>query len=412
MSYLVEPVEGLWLLALDANVYIPRANADTSDPINPSNFSGSGNNGYNKIISHKEHLIEWMTDVAQRADEMGKTLISFSHFPASDFYNGAGPIIEKVWGEDEFQMIRLPSDRTTQQVARTGIGLHIAGHMHMNGTEVAMDSTTGQKLTNIQVPSLAAYIPAYKIVRIQGGSNQAEVETVTLDDVPDFDTLFPLYKLEWSFLDSVGYDQIWNREILESSTYIDFTDWHIRELSRLRFLPQEWPEELRDVLKTMTGSDLLVFSQLDKSVSFESIKPYLRENEMMNDVDSQSSAFVLWEQATQKAEAIARNGGFSLTDLSDWNGSDLSTDFYRIRNAGDLALKEMSKTRMEQYSLLADAYSSANPIDQFQNLPPTADITHQQKLAAVFEVMALFKNRHPSEHIRIDLESGQINRLN
>ncbi|MDR9388211.1 MAG: hypothetical protein RI513_04330, partial [Balneolaceae bacterium] len=75
-------------------------------------------------------------------------------------------------------------------------------------------------------------------------------------------------------------------------------------------------------------------------------------------------------------------------------------------------LKEISTTRMEQYSLLADAYSSANPIDQFQNLPPTAVFSHQQKLAAVFDVMALFKNRHPSEHIRIDLESGQINRLN
>lgn len=411
MSYLVEPVEGLWLLALDTNVYIPRADADTSNPTDPSNFSGSGNNGYNKVITHKEHLIEWMTDVAQRAEEMGKTLISFSHFPAADFYNGAGPIIERVWGEDEFQMIRLPTDNTTQTISRTGVGLHVAGHMHMNGTEVAMGSTTGQKLINIQVPSLAAYVPAYKIVRIQEESKQAEVETVTLNDVPDFDTLFPVYETEWSFLDSVGYNQIWNREILESSTYLEFTDWHIRELSRLRFLPQEWPEELRSVLRTMTGSDLLVFSQLDKSISFESIRPYIRNNDLPDDIESHSSAFVFWEQATQKAKSLAHNSGFSLTELSDWDGADLSTDFYRIRNAGDLALKDISSDRMRQYSLLADAYSSANPIGQLQQLPTTKNLTHRQKLAAVFEVMALFKNRLPSDHVQIDLSTGDVTSL-
>lgn len=412
MSYLAEPVEGLWLLALDTNVYIPRSDADSSNPTDPTNFSGSGNSGYNKVITHKEHLVEWMADVARRADEMGKTLISFSHFPAADFYNGAGPIIEKVWGEDEFQMIRLPSDSTTQTIARTGVGLHIAGHMHMNGTEVAMDSTTGQKLTNIQVPSLAAYVPAYKIVRIQEPSKQAEVETVTLNDVPDFDTLFPLYETEWSFLDSVGYNQIWNREILESSTYFEFTDWHIRELSRLRFLPREWPEELRSVLRTMTGSDLLVFSQLDKSIPFETIQPFLRGNDLPDVIEPNSSANEYWEQATLKAESLAHDAGFSLTDLSIWDGSDLSTDFYRIRNAGDLALKDISPGKMDQYSLLADAYGTPDLSGEQGQLLSAENLTLQQKLAAVFEVMALFTNRLPSDHIRIDLEMGQINSLN
>ena len=180
MSYLAEPVEGLWLLALDTNVYIPRADADTSNPDNPANFSGSGNAGYNKVVTHKKHLVEWMTDVAERAAEHGKTLISFSHFPATDFYNGAGPTIERVWGEDEFQLVRLPTEETTNTIVNTGVGLHIAGHMHMNGAEVARDSATGKVLTNIQVPSLAAYVPAYKIVRTFEDTEHVEIETVTL----------------------------------------------------------------------------------------------------------------------------------------------------------------------------------------------------------------------------------------
>ena len=409
MSYLVEPVEGLWLLALDTNVYIPRADADTSNPTDPSNFSGSGNNGYNKVISHKEHLIDWMTDVTQRADEMGKTLISFSHFPAADFYNGAGPIIENVWGEDEFQMIRLPTDITTQTVARTGIGLHIAGHMHMNGVEVARDSASGRMLTNVQVPSLAAYVPAYKIVRMYDEPGQAEIETVTLDDVPNFDTLYPLYETEWSFLNSIGYEGIWNRDILESSSYLEFTDWHIRELSRLRFLPREWPEELRHALRKMTGRDLLIFSQLPDSTRLETIDPFLNDTDFTKGESMRPSLNETWEQALLKAESMAQNLGFSLLDLNEWNGSDLSTDFYRIRNAGDLALNDISDERMDQYTLLANSFNEAkNRSDQLYQFSTANRLTLHQKLAGVFEVMALFADRPPSVHIRIDLKTGKV----
>lgn len=69
MSYLVEPVEGLWLLAIDANVYIPHKE-NNSNPAR--NFSGSGNTGYNKLITHKKHLLEWITDVSNRAEKKGK----------------------------------------------------------------------------------------------------------------------------------------------------------------------------------------------------------------------------------------------------------------------------------------------------------------------------------------------------
>ena len=50
MSYVVEPVKGLWLLALDANVYIPQQGT--------SHFSGAGI-GYNEVLKHKKYLINW-----------------------------------------------------------------------------------------------------------------------------------------------------------------------------------------------------------------------------------------------------------------------------------------------------------------------------------------------------------------
>lgn len=399
MSYLAEPVEGLWLLALDTNVYIPHANESNDNPSGRPNFSGSGNAGYNKVVTHKKHLVEWMTDIAKRAEENGKTLISFSHFPATDFYNGAGPIIEKVWGEDEFQMVRLPEKETTNTILNTGIGLHIAGHMHMNGVEIARDSISGQTLTNIQVPSLAAYVPAYKIVRMFEESGNVEIETVTLTDVPDYDTLFPLYEQEWSYLDSVGYSRIWNKEILNSENYHEFTDWHIRELSRLRFLPGEWPDDLRDALSMLSGRELLMYSQMPDN--------QLGKNLMPSDLDHQ-------EHAARKASEIASLAGFSIKDFDQWDGTDLSVDFYRIRNAGELALRQISPERIEQYSVLADAFGIRAGLKNSENDMQSPELSTESlhsRLASVLEVMALFSNRHPGDHVRIDLKTGDVNNL-
>lgn len=61
-SYLVEPVEGLWLVGIDANVYVPTGTG-------PNDFNGSGDAGYNKMLTHKPHVIDQhaaLERVAQR----------------------------------------------------------------------------------------------------------------------------------------------------------------------------------------------------------------------------------------------------------------------------------------------------------------------------------------------------------
>ncbi|NBC67059.1 MAG: metallophosphoesterase [Bacteroidetes bacterium] len=402
MSYLVEPVEGLWLLALDTNVYIPRKNAAIGDPAAPANFSGSGNAGYNKVVTHKKHLVEWMADVAERAAEHGKTLISFSHFPAADFYNGAGTEIERVWGEDQFQLVRVPTGGTTNTVVNTGIGLHIAGHMHMNGVEIVRNSESGQVLTNIQVPSLAAYVPAYKIVRTFEEPGHVEVETVTLNEVPEFDTLFPLYEQEWNYLDSTGYEHNWNREILQSENYLEFTDWHIRELSRLRFLPGEWPADIRNVLTTMNGRDLLIHSVMPDSLRDDSgLISKKRDSESGNQFISAH------EETIRKAREMTENAGYVLDDFARWDGTDLSVDFYRIRNAGELALRDISAERIDHYSIIASAFlDHPHNSSTVEDIPPGDKI--YDRLASVFRVISLFSTRLPGDHIRINLQTGEI----
>lgn len=408
MSYLVEPVEGIWLLALDTNVYMPRPDADQSKTNHGDNFYGSGNAGYNRVLTHKKHLLPWMSDLATRAEEQGKMLINFSHFPAADFNNGAGPLIEEVWGEDEFQMTRMPEPKSTAAVAATGIRLHVAGHMHMNGLEIATDSLSGRTLTNIQVPSLAAYVPAYKIVRTFEDKQRIEIETVVLEDIHGFDTLFPLYDQEWSYLNSIGYERIWNRNILESETYLEFTDWHIRELSRLRFLPGEWPGELRELLNNSTGRHLLAASFLPQEIWNE-----LSWSEIKKNIDgvaevpeSELDMGDLYRQAINKAVERAESDGFSLSDFEKWDGETLSTDFYRLRNAGELALKHISEERIGHYSVIAEVLSDHSEL----SVHGKSDSLNKS-LHVVFEVMALFSSRLPSEHVMINLDTGELTEI-
>ena len=64
-----------------------------------------------------------------------------------------------------------------------------------------------------------------------------EVETIVIDSVPRFNELFPLYEMEHQYLENNYVDPIWNKEILNAKNYKDFTQWHLKEVMRLRFLP-------------------------------------------------------------------------------------------------------------------------------------------------------------------------------
>ncbi len=409
MSYLIEPEDGLWLLSIDGNVYIPRADADTSLLNDPSNFSGPGNAGFNAVITHKRHLLDWISDVTQRAASLGKTVYAFSHYPTADFYNGAEPFIEELWGEGRFQLARMPSEYTSQTLARHGLQIHVGAHMHMNDTNVYHDEDSGKTLFNIQTPSIAGYVPAYKILRSNRGGRYLEVETSILDDVPGFDTLFPLYETEWETLYRAGSELIWNRSVLESASYREYTDWHMKELSRLRFLPREWPEDIRILLSSLNGFELLIFVMQDKGITYEEvIKRYERAVE--NGFTGEELANELiridgddFDKLIDRANNRIQNEGFVVTDFNEWNGSDLSIDFYRLRNAGSLAHRDIPPIRMDQYRFLANLLN-----DTFKDSLSEEKKLISYRLKILLNTMMLFDGGEPDQNFRIDLYQGTI----
>lgn len=376
-SYLVEPAPGIWLLAIDANVYLP----DEKQP--DGGYHGSSSAGYNRMLTHKKHVIEWIADVVARAKQENKQLIAFSHFPMTEFYDGQSEAIAELFGETAFQLQRKPENNVSQALADTGLRLHIGGHMHFNDTGM-IKGNHGNTLFNVQAPSLAAYVPAYKIVTLSEKSTVA-VETVVLDDVPRFSELFEHYHREHQRLHRQQVANVWDKKILDAKSYREFTGWHIRELTRQRFLPGEWPEDLQQLIASITGWELLVLIELSPVPDLAILSG---ENWQTLKVSEQ------WRETEARAQEKLLHKNATPADFEQWTLFDFVVDFYKLRNAGDLSLDDIGSLRMAQYQILSTIL--AEQASQH-------NVLWLAQLSSLFHIFKGLSSGLPSDYLEIDL---------
>lgn len=356
LSYLVEPADDLWFLAIDANVYVPKKSVGL-DVLNSKNYN-SASVGYNNVLTHKKYLFNWVKSITERADKLGKTLIVFSHYPTIDFNDDASAEIKALFGEKKMQLHRVPKETVAKAFVDAGVKVHFGGHMHINDTGVRKFKSGN--LVNVQIPSLAAYVPAYKIATVS--NNNFEIETIVLDSVKNFNALFPLYEQEYIHLKNIESNLIWNKDILKTKTYKEFTQFHLKELVRLRFLDKDWPKKFRDLLLKSTGKELLLSNTK------------INSTELITSLNSENIA---------------------IDELEKWTGSDMIFDFYRLRSADELAINDIGIDRLKQYKIVCDAFIES-------------DIQEFRLWGQIFK-----KASHgaPSNHFKIDLISGFIERI-
>ena len=355
-SYLVEPIKGIWLLAIDANVYVPNKKL-SGEADNPNDFSGASI-GYNNMLLYKSHLINWVKKVAAEARQKGKILIAFSHYPMVDFNDDASPELKQLFGADKMQLSRVPVEEIAQTFADAGIQIHFGGHMHINDTGVRT-TAKGNTLFNIQTPSLAAYMPAYKILTIHSDSN-FEVETIVVGSVPKFNSLFPFYEEEYAHLQDIKSPSIWNKEILKTKNYKDFTEWHLKELVRLRFLPEDFPAAFLTSILKLSGRDLA----------------YINKN-------------------TSEVDAALKSNGITTEDLESWTGFDMIFDFYRLKNADELAIPEIGTNRLKQYEIVCKVLEKSNDAN----------------LVLWSRIFLKTMKSEPADHFRINLKNNKIDKI-
>lgn len=343
-SYLVEPVDGIWLLAIDGSVYLPKGMKDGKMAYQGSSI------GYNNVLANKPFLLPWVRKVVAEARRLHKTLVTFSHYPLVDFNDGVSDYVKKIWGDLRFDLHRVPKPEVSEAFLEAGIRLHLAGHMHVNDTGV-WKGKNGKCLYNVQIPSLATYVPAYKILTLES-PEKFRVETVTLDSVAGFNRLFPLYRAEYQSDSLRGHMPVWDKRILSARTYREFCDYQFRDLVRVRFIPRDLPESWKSCL-SLTGARLL------QLVSGED-----------------RSAEAGWTQ---------------------WGMEDLILDLYRLRYADQLALRDILASRLSAYRYLFEQARVSS-----STLP---EVECVRELSTLFQA---FLNGEPCVNFRIDLKKDEI----
>ncbi|WP_198027646.1 metallophosphoesterase [Seonamhaeicola sp. S2-3] len=386
-SYVVEPLPNLWLLAIDGNVYLPKDTIN-SNPLNPKNYN-SASIGYNNVIKHKTHLINWVKTISDQAKKLGKTLIAFSHYPMIDFNDDASNDLKNFFEGNKWQLERVPNEKVAQLFSEAGIKVHVAGHMHINDTGFRTFEN-GTSLVNIQTPSIAAYIPAYKILKINP-NNTIEVNTISIKKVPNFNDLFPLYEKEYEYL-KTHKKPLWNHDILKTNSYYDFTIFHLKELVRMRFLKDDWVPEFKDFMLNITGEELLLLPYLNSNIDFKTL------------IEQKGFYTNEWELAKTKAESDLKKVGLSLTDFKHWNGFDMIFDFYRVRNADVLAIDDIGQHQVEIYKWLFKNYNSKTK--------QTKVDVNKNKLGEFYNIFSMFLNGAPANNFIIDLKTSTLKNIN
>ncbi|SER66025.1 Calcineurin-like phosphoesterase [Rhizobium sp. NFR03] len=355
-SYLVEPVEGLWLLMIDANVFVP---IDGSDE-----WVDSTSAGWNAMLVHKRHVIDWMTDVGARARRLDKRLIAFSHYPALDPLDGTRAAEVALLGPTATSG-RIPADAVGGAFITAGIPLHFSGHLHVNDT-ARMRRGDGA-FVNVAVPSLVGFPPAYKILTLHGDT--AEIETVSLGDMPMDPAIGALYSAE------VRRTGVRTGGMAEANRYGDFLSAHVGHLAWRRHLKREWPAPLGALLRAATLGDLA-------RLAVRPVVPMEDAVAMLPVARDQTNA--CGEGAPETLSAIAF--------LGDW---------YRLRMGSDLGLASVSSQRLRFYDRLSALYLAQ----------PWPEGSAQGGIAAMLSLFEAYRRGLPSKDFRIDLRTGEITAL-
>jgi hypothetical protein len=158
LSYVAEPVHGLWLLGIDSCKY--DQNAQLGTPV----VSGQ----------IKPETMDWVARKLAEAKTHRKHVIAFMHHGVNQHFLGEAQIFP------EFLVDNWPS--VSQQLAELGLNTVFTGHYHSQDAAFPLDAAGVPQATlcDVETGSLVMYPCAYRIVSIGiGGTLDIQSERVT-----------------------------------------------------------------------------------------------------------------------------------------------------------------------------------------------------------------------------------------
>jgi 3',5'-cyclic AMP phosphodiesterase CpdA len=159
LSYLAEPVPGLWLLALDSCRW--REQGERGDPITDGRIYPSTR--------------DWMERVLIRAKRQGKAVIAAMHHGVVEHY----PHNEKFFGQYLLEDFGYIGD----MLSAHGVQMVFTGHFHAQDVTARTFAHPRRTLHDIETGSLVTAPCPYRVVTI-GADRQATIESRFITAIP------------------------------------------------------------------------------------------------------------------------------------------------------------------------------------------------------------------------------------
>ena len=96
---------------------------------------------------------------------------------------------------------------------------------------------------------------------------------------------------------------------------------------------------------------------------------------------------------------LASRAELNFDEFSAFTGVDLVVDFYRLRNAKQLALADISDVRLAQYDLLANEFSKT--VTGRGCRPNSRDAYPNDCFAILFEILEAFRSSPLTERVDV-----------
>lgn len=174
LSYLAEPVPGLWLLALDSCLW--RENTLDGQPHVDGRFS--------------PETLEWMESMLIRAKRRGKKVVACMHHGLVEHY----PENEKYYGE----YVVDNSASVAGLLAAYGVQLVFTGHFHAQDITVEKMASPARNIFDVETGSLLTYPCPYRRVHISADQT-CTITSRRITAIPSMGKDFAAYARDFTY---------------------------------------------------------------------------------------------------------------------------------------------------------------------------------------------------------------------
>ena len=202
LSYAFEPIEGLYLIAIDDNNTIARDTKPTAST--------------NGIPASTE---EWVWQQAAKAQAEGKQVIAMMHHQLVEHFDKQSKVVVEA-AVDEASVLR-------DAFISHGIRLVLTGHMHLSNVTTYKNAEMADSLVEITTGAPIVYPCHYRMIDVSPDRSEFNVTTGKLNNIPGYDGDFQDYARERILASSKGtFESLirrhWSRISKKMENYVDY----------------------------------------------------------------------------------------------------------------------------------------------------------------------------------------------